>query len=77
MLVYVLNKTGKPIMPCNARKARLLLKENKAKVVTKEPFTIQLVYGSSGYKQEVTLGVDLPAGRQVLVVKLSGYWLQQ
>jgi len=58
MLVYVLNKTGKPIMPCNARKARLLLKENKAKVVTKEPFTIQLVYGSSGYKQEVTLGVD-------------------
>ena len=36
----------------------ILLKNNKAKVVKREPFTIQLLYGSSGYKQEVSLGVD-------------------
>lgn len=45
-------------MPCRPRKARLLLKEGKAKVVKMVPFTVQLLYGSSGYKQEVSLGVD-------------------
>jgi len=58
MFVYVLNKYGKPLMPCKPRKARLLLKEKKAKVVNRTPFTIQLLYGSSGYKQSVNLGVD-------------------
>lgn len=58
MLVYVLNKNGKPLMPCNPAKARKLLKQNKAKVLRTEPFTIQLLYGSSGYKQNITLGVD-------------------
>ena len=45
-------------MPCKPSKARKLLRQNKAKVVKPEPFTIQLLYGSSGYKQEITLGVD-------------------
>lgn len=58
MLVYVLNKDGKPLMPCKPSKARKLLKQNKAKVIKKEPFTIQLLYGSSGYKQDINLGVD-------------------
>lgn len=58
MLVYVLNKDEKPLMPCSPRKARILLKEGKAKVIRREPFTIQLLYGSSGYKQKVNLGVD-------------------
>ena len=58
MLIYVLNKNGEPLMPCNPTKARKLLKQNKAKVLRPEPFTIQLLYGSSGYKQNITLGVD-------------------
>lgn len=58
MFVYVLNKHGKPLMPCKPRKARILLKEKKAKVVNRTPFTIQLLYGSSGYKQSINLGVD-------------------
>lgn len=58
MLVYVINKHGEPLMPCNPRKARLLLKSQKAKVVQRTPFTIQLLYGSSGYKQPVSLGID-------------------
>lgn len=64
MLVYLLNKHGKPLMPCSCRKARLLLKEKKANVVKRTPFTIQLLYGSSGYKQPITLGVD--AGSKVI-----------
>lgn len=45
-------------MPCSPRKARILLKNKKAKVVKRTPFTIQLLYGSSGYKQPISLGVD-------------------
>lgn len=45
-------------MPCKPSKARKLLKKNKAKVIQRKPFTIQLLYGSSGYKQEISLGVD-------------------
>lgn len=58
MLVYVINKHGKPLMPCKPRKARLLLKNKQAKILKYEPFTIQLLYGSSGYKQKVSLGID-------------------
>lgn len=58
MFVYVLNCHSQPLMPCQPRKARLLLKAGKAKVVKMVPFTIHLLYGSSGYKQEVSLGVD-------------------
>lgn len=58
MLVFVLNKHGKPLMPCKPSKARKLLKQGKAKVVKKEPFTIQLLYGSSGYKQKCIVGID-------------------
>ena len=58
MFVYVLNMHGEPLMPCKPRKARVLLEEKKAKVVNRTPFTIQLLYGSSGYKQPVNLGVD-------------------
>jgi len=56
--VFVLNKHGKPLMPTNPRKARLLLKDGKAKIVKRYPFTIQLNYGSSGYKQPIALGID-------------------
>lgn len=45
-------------MPCSSAKARILLKEDKAKVVKRKPFTIQLLYGSSNYTQPITLGVD-------------------
>ena len=49
-------------MPCSPRRARLLLKGKKAKIVKMVPFTLQLLYGSSGYTQEVSLGID--AGTQ-------------
>jgi hypothetical protein len=58
ILVFVLNQFSKPLMPCSPRKARLLLRDGKAKVVYKTPFTIQLLYGSSGYKQEVIAALD-------------------
>lgn len=58
MLAYVLNKNGDPLMPCSPVKARKLLKNNKAKVVSCLPFTIKLFHGCSGYKQQTTLKID-------------------
>lgn len=57
-MVFVLNQNGEPLMPCNERKARILLKSGKAKIVGYQPFTIQLLHGSSGYKQPINLGID-------------------
>jgi 5-methylcytosine-specific restriction endonuclease McrA len=56
-------------MPCQSRKARVLLKSRKAQVVKMVPFTLQLLYGSSGYKQEVSLGID--AGTQHIGVSAT------
>ena len=45
-------------MPCSPAKARLLLKEKKAIVVRRTPFTIQLTIATGETKQPVSLGVD-------------------
>jgi hypothetical protein len=58
MLVFVLDKHGKPLMPCSPPKARALLKQGKAKVIRRDPFTIKLLYGSTGYRQEIVAGMD-------------------
>lgn len=58
-MVYVLNKDGNPLMPTsNHTKVRVLLKEGKASVVRRCPFTIKLLYNTTSYSQEITLGVD-------------------
>ena len=58
-MVYVLSKNGQPLMPTeNHAKVRILLKNKKAKVVKRCPFTIQLAYETTNYTQEITLGVD-------------------
>lgn len=57
-MVYVINYDGNPLMPCTNVIARLLLKQGKAKVKRKTPFTIKLLYQSTNYTQNLTLGVD-------------------
>lgn len=58
-MVYVLSQNGQPIMPTlNHAKVRVLLKSGKAKVVHRCPFTIQLLYKTTNYTQEISLGVD-------------------
>lgn len=66
--VYVLNMHGEPLMPCPPRKARLLLKEGKARVLKRTPFVIKLLHGSAGHKQPVVLGVDAGSKRVGLSV---------
>lgn len=61
-MVYVISQDGKPLMPCSNAIARLLLKQGKAKVKNREPFTIKLSYETTGYTQNLTLGVDTGSG---------------
>ena len=58
-MVYVISQNGQPLMPTeNHAKVRILLKNKKAKVMKRCPFTIQLAYDSTNYTQDITLGVD-------------------
>ena len=57
-MVYVLSIHNEPLMPCSNVIARLLLKQGKAKVKYREPFTIKLTYETTTYTQPLTLGVD-------------------
>ena len=61
-MVYVISQDGKPLMPCSNSIARLLLKQGKAKVKKREPFTIKLTYKTTNYTQNLTLGVDTGSG---------------
>ena len=45
-------------MPCTQRKARLLLKQGKAKIIGYKPFTIQLTYATGEAKQAIHVGID-------------------
>ena len=57
--VYVLSKTGKPLMPTvNRAKVRILLKKGQARVVKRTPFTIQLLYDTPEQIQPLVIGDD-------------------
>lgn len=63
IMVYVLDKNGHPLMPTNRHgKVKHLLKDGKAKVIKRCPFTIKLLYDSTTHTQNLTLGVDTGSG---------------
>ncbi len=58
-VVYILSPERVPLMPCQPVIARLLLKQGKAKVRHRTPFTIQLLAQPEHvYTQPLTHGVD-------------------
>lgn len=58
--VYIIDMDDNPLMPCHdGGFVRRVLKEKRAEVVRRKPFTIQLKYAiRNKYTQEITLGVD-------------------
>lgn len=59
MVIYVLSIDGQPLMPIHrCGKVRRLLNSKKAKVVHKEPFTIQLLFETETNVSDLTLGID-------------------
>ena len=58
-VVYVISKSGRPLMPTTrCGHVRFLLKEGKARVVERVPFTIQLAYETEEATQGLYLGID-------------------
>ena len=58
-MVYVRNIEGKALMPTSNAKARKLLKQMKAKVISLKPFVIKLNYKTeTEYTQNLHLGID-------------------
>ena len=58
-MVYVISKDGHPLMPTmRYGKVRRMLKNGLAKVISRCPFTIQLLYETTDITQDISLGVD-------------------
>lgn len=58
MKVFVVSQEGKPLMPTTPRRARIFLRAKRARMVLRSPFTIQLRFETTSYRQPVTVGVD-------------------
>ncbi|OQA11780.1 MAG: hypothetical protein BWY64_04052 [bacterium ADurb.Bin363] len=63
-----------PSSPCKGKK---LLKEGKAKVVRRSPFTIQLTIATGETKQDVTLGIDIGTAGTVTADTIQRYMDKQ
>lgn len=64
MPIFVLDKKGTSLLPTNGARARLLLKNNKAKVYSVVPFTIQLNRIVDNPVGEFKVGID-DGGKEV------------
>ena len=62
MLVYVQSQNRQPLMPTHPAKARCLLKTGKAKVVSRTPFTIRLLYEVGTQVQPLVHAIDTGSG---------------
>jgi len=58
MAVFVLDKKKRPLMPCSEKRARLLLKRERAVVVRLAPFTIRLKDRVGGATQSMRIKLD-------------------
>ena len=77
MRVFVLSREGYPLMPTTPRRARLWLKARRARVVRRDPFTIQLRFETTSYMQPVTVGVDTGSKAVGLAALANGEVLLQ
>src|SRR5215813_6634360 len=58
VVVSVVNQNDNPLMPCKPSKARKLLRDGRARVSGRSPFTIQLLWDCEEHVQEVIVGID-------------------
>lgn len=72
MYVFVLNDNGKPLMPTHPAKARKLLKAKKARIMSRNPFTIQLNYHATEYVQPVTVKLNTGFKRGGVALQSNG-----
>ena len=69
-MVYIISKSGKPLMPTERYShVRKLLKNKLAVPICNNPFTIKLKYDTSEVVQSLTLGIDV--GRENIGLGVS------
>lgn len=61
-MVFVLDKHNKPLAPCHPAKARKLLREKKATIVKRYPFTIKLRYDIEPTEENDTYRIKIDYG---------------
>jgi len=70
MAVYVLDKKGRPLMPCTEKRARLLLERGRARVHYCVPFVIRLVDRLQSESELQSLTVKIDPGSKVTGIAL-------
>ena len=75
MRVFVLSNTKKLLMPCSPARARQMLRDGKAAVYRRQPFTIILKYRSDGDTQPVEFKID--PGSKITGLALIGDFPKQ
>ena len=72
MRVLVLDNQKQPLMPCSSARARQLLRDGKASVFRRYPFTIILKHRAGGDLQPVSLNID-PGSKTTGVALVADY----
>lgn len=70
MAVFVLDRSGKPLMPCSEKRARLLLSRGRARVHRQAPFVIRLVDRKQADSQVQRLVIKIDPGSQFTGIAL-------
>lgn len=70
MAVFVLDKSGKPLMPCSEKRARLLLARGRARVHRQMPFVIRLIDRKQADSQVQRLVIKIDPGSQFTGIAL-------
>lgn len=70
MAVFVLDRSGKPLMPCSEKRARLLLERGRARVHRVTPFVIRLVDRRAAACEIQPLRVKLDPGSKTTGIAL-------
>lgn len=70
MAVFVLDKSGKPLMPCSEKRARLLLERGRARIHRVLPFVIRLVDRKVGESEFQPLRLKLDPGSKITGIAL-------
>ena len=70
--VFVKGMNGLPLMPTTPREARILVKEKKAHVISRNPYAIQLDYKTGTATQAITVGADIGQKHEGIGVVFNG-----
>lgn len=73
--VFVIDKQGNPLMPCHPARARQMLREKRAVVARRMPFTIRILDRVGGNTQDLRLKID--PGAKITGVALVASFEQQ